>query len=136
MKIAFTTKDGTVRLGIEDDVRWVAEAAGRLVDLEQREDFRALLPLLEENASSVAESVTETTTTHGVAPFPTEELILHALQLASAYWKDLALNWVESLGLWNQEIEQYVGSLAARESKWPQALKHRAGRILRAHAET
>ncbi len=131
MKITFTTRDGSLHLGVNDGAGWAVEVAGRVVGLDRREAFRTLLPLLEEDPRHVMQSLNACIKEDDLAPFPAQELILHALQFASAYWKELALHWLESLGVWSAEIEEQLDSLAAKESKWPQALKHRALKIRR-----
>lgn len=129
MKIAFTTNDGSLRLGFSDRAHWSVESAGQVVRLDHRKAFRTLLPLLEEDPQHVMRSLNASIKGDDVVPFPAHELILHALQFASAYWKGLSLHWLESLGVWNAEIEEQLNSLVASQSKWPQALKHRALKV-------
>lgn len=118
MKVVFTIKDGSIRVVCDGAGQWWAELGEETIKLDRQEAFLPLLPLLEEPPRTImAESG---------ASFPVEQLVLHALYSASAYWKDLALTWVESLNIQSEELDEQVGLLAASGSKWPQSLRHRA----------
>lgn len=134
MKLVFTTTDEKLRLGVGEDGNWLVEVGDRVVGLEHREEFRALLPLLEEEPRRAIGTLNAAMQEHHLAASPTEELILHALEYASSYWKALALHWLETAGPWNDAIREHLESIAAKDSKWPQPLRHRAKRLLRSHA--
>jgi hypothetical protein len=134
MKRVFTTTDGRLRLAVGDDGKWIVEIDDKVVDLEHRAQFRALLPLLEEEPRRTLDTLNAAMEEHHLAAPPTEELILHSLEYASSYWKELALHWLETAGSWNDEIREHLESIAARDSEWPQPLRHRAKRLLRSHA--
>lgn len=123
MEVAFTIKDGLIRVVRDEAGWWWAELGEKTIKLDRRAAFLYLLPLLEEPPRTImAESAT---------PFPLEELVLFALHSASAYWKDLALTWVESNDIWSDEVDEEIGRLAAKESRWPQRLRHRAAKLRR-----
>ncbi|MBL4688272.1 MAG: hypothetical protein JKY37_27035 [Nannocystaceae bacterium] len=134
MRAIFTTKDGSVCLGISAEGGWVAEVRGARIDLERREAFRALLPVLEEEPRDVTELLNAAIQEHDLAAFPVEELILHALEFASSYWKELALAWLESAPRWSPALAERLEAIGAKGSKWPQPMRHKVQKLLRAHA--
>lgn len=131
MKVALTTKDGRRRLLLGDQGKWLAEIDGKCVALDQRRQFRDLLPLLEEDPQGAADRWSAAVPSPLLSAFPLDELLLHALEEASSYWKRLALGWLEIKPQWSDEIRDYLVSLAASEPRWPQALRHRAQALLR-----
>lgn len=134
MKLVFTTTSGRLRLGIGDDGDWLVEVGGKVVGLEHPDQFRALLPLLEEEPRRTLGTLNAAMEEHHLPASLTEGLILHSLEYASSYWKELAFSWLETAGLWNDEIREHLVSIAAKDSKWPRPLQHRAKRLLRGRA--
>lgn len=126
----FIICDGSFRFCIGNDGIWKVGAGSKTVALSNRSSFVAALPLLEEdpNASSVREL------TDGTPPFPVDELILHALQFSSGYWKERALTWLEVVGVRSNELKEELTSIFSAESVWSQALRHRARRLVRSGA--
>lgn len=130
----FTTTNGRLRLGIGEDGTWLVEVDDKIVGLEHRAHFRALLPLLEEEPRRTLRALNVAVEEHHLAVSPVEELVLHALEFASSYWKELALYWLETAAPLNDDIREHLESIAARNSKWPQPLRDRAKRLLRSHS--
>ena len=125
-----------IRLGYDGGV-WTAVIDDRRERLESRPSFMFVLPILEQSPLEWLQRFHDEAASIGVSdPFPIEELVLHALEHSSGYWKALALGWVEDLDLRMPDLQAQLASLAEPGSTWPSEVVKRARQILRARQLT
>lgn len=123
--------NGGGRLLILDDGSLIVRFGERALPLGDRATYMPLLPLLEKDPHRIASALESQG--HAVRELHSfvNELVLHALEFSSVYWKQLALSWIDELNLWNDEIEALLREICTRRSLWPQPLKRTARIILR-----
>jgi len=87
-----------------------------------------VLPVLELPASDVRERLDEAGARTG-SQFPYIGLLRFAIRDGSAYWKELAVGWVEALGVADETVIAELEQLA-RTRSLPQNLRHQVRKLL------
>lgn len=131
LPIMRTKTDGAF-LGLSEEGLWAVETGRGIVILVNVELFLPLLPLLEQPRESFVEAfrkaISDLSLPVAVSnTFPQEKLILFALRFGSAYWKELALDWLDGFPI-SREIAATLSAVACQQ--WPQHFRHRVRRIL------
>ena len=131
MSVTFCATDN-IRLGWDGQV-WTAVFADQERPLGDRSSFMFVFAILEQDPRAWRRHFRdEADSGRIVEPFPIGELVLHALECSSAYWKALALRSVEEfVSADTQARIERLSSIVDRESTRPSELVRRAKRILR-----
>jgi hypothetical protein len=114
--------DKRVQVGMSRDGDWIAALGPKMIRLDRRKNYLGLLPLLESEPSVVILA-------SKIEP-PAEELIRFALSCGSGYWVQLALGWLTTLQVWDEEMAQSLFEISQNRG-WSSKLLTTVNSILR-----
>ncbi|TFE19167.1 hypothetical protein [Cohnella luojiensis] len=118
-------------LGYSQDNHWVVVSNTEMKIIGSEKSYLYLLNVLEEPLEKFKIKLNNQITNEQIPEFPYLELIRFTLKEGSAYWIELALNWID--GLLNHEKQVLIELLNSimKNNKYSQKLRHRTQKVIK-----